>query len=92
VFSDVSTSQCTLYVPTGSVYLYRAADQWKDFTNIVGIDVTWEFADGTLTIGGTGDMISNASASDVPWYGYRTEIKTVVIGSGITGISDYAFA
>lgn len=28
---------CTLYVPEGTVDLYKAADQWKDFLNISGI-------------------------------------------------------
>ena len=28
-------STCTLYVPIGSKSLYQAANQWKDFTNIV---------------------------------------------------------
>lgn len=35
VFSSVPTSTCILYVPTGSKSLYAAADQWKDFTQIV---------------------------------------------------------
>jgi hypothetical protein len=30
-------ARCTLYVPTGSKNLYQAADQWKDFVNIVEI-------------------------------------------------------
>jgi hypothetical protein len=36
VFSFVNKSTCTLYVPTGSKALYQAANQWKDFTNILG--------------------------------------------------------
>ena len=35
VFSDVSTSTCKLYVPTGSKTLYAATNQWKDFVNII---------------------------------------------------------
>ncbi|MTK52459.1 leucine-rich repeat protein [Paludibacter sp.] len=35
VFWRVSTTSCTLYVPTGSKMLYAAADQWKDFVNLV---------------------------------------------------------
>jgi len=40
VFSSVNTTTCTLYVPTGSKILYAAADQWKDFINIVEHTVT----------------------------------------------------
>lgn len=29
--------------------------------------------------------------TDVPWYSYKSQIKTIKIGSGITNIGDYAF-
>jgi len=35
VFNEINTTKCILYVPIGSKALYKAADQWKDFTNIV---------------------------------------------------------
>ena len=35
VFSMVNKITCTLYVPVGSKSAYQAANQWKDFTNIV---------------------------------------------------------
>ena len=34
-FLGVDKELCTLYVPKGSAELYRQADQWKDFQNIV---------------------------------------------------------
>ena len=37
VFSYVDTS-IPLYVPAESVEAYQTADQWKDFTNIIGLD------------------------------------------------------
>ncbi len=35
VFNGVPTSTCVLHVPAGTTELYRAADQWSAFTNIV---------------------------------------------------------
>lgn len=35
VFKYVDKTNCTLYVPVGSSAAYRAADQWKDFVNII---------------------------------------------------------
>ncbi|PXV69236.1 putative secreted protein (Por secretion system target) [Dysgonomonas alginatilytica] len=32
VFTGVNTATCKLYVPEGSVALYQAANQWKDFS------------------------------------------------------------
>jgi hypothetical protein len=37
VFYAVNTTTCTLYVPLNSANLYKAANQWQDFTHIVGI-------------------------------------------------------
>ena len=37
VFKDVDKTNCTLYVPTESKTAYQAANQWKDFANIVEI-------------------------------------------------------
>lgn len=34
-FSYVDKIKCTIYVPAGSKAAYQAADQWKDFVNIV---------------------------------------------------------
>ena len=37
---DISKWDCTLFVPTGSLSAYQAADQWKDFFFIEESDVT----------------------------------------------------
>ena len=37
IFQDLDCSQIPLYVPAGSIEAYKAADQWKDFTNILPI-------------------------------------------------------
>ena len=38
VFISVNMSACTLYVPKGSLSTYQAADVWKEFGKIIGID------------------------------------------------------
>ena len=35
VFANIDLNKCILYVPYGSKALYAAAEQWKDFKNIV---------------------------------------------------------
>ncbi|MDR0688024.1 MAG: leucine-rich repeat protein, partial [Prevotellaceae bacterium] len=44
----------------------------------------------TLAISGSGDMASYSSGS-APWYSYRSSIKTLTIGQGVTSIGSYAF-
>jgi len=37
VFFNVDKTKCTLFVPAGSIELYRSAEVWKDFENIQAI-------------------------------------------------------
>ena len=45
---------------------------------------------GILEINGTGDMTDYSTFSDVPWYNYKENIKSVTVENGITSIGDYA--
>jgi len=55
-----------------------------DSSGTCGTDVTWSLdGSGVLTISGTGAMTSH------PWS--ESQVKQVVIESGVTGISNYAF-
>ena len=62
-----------------------------------GTNLTWTLDDaGTLTISGTGAMTDwdNPSISNpelTPWYSRISEIKTVVIDSGVTAVGAWAF-
>ena len=55
--------------------------------------VSWAlYADGTMTISGSGAMANYASYTQQPWANYRHLIKHIVIGQNITSIGNYAFA
>ncbi|AGI47791.1 hypothetical protein TALC_00796 [Thermoplasmatales archaeon BRNA1] len=56
-----------------------------------GTSATWSYADGTLTISGTGTMSDYENARDAPWYPLNKDITTIVIQSGITSIGKFAF-
>ena len=53
----------------------------------------WSFdeATGTLTLDGSGAMKEYASAAEAPWYSYRDSIAHLVVKSGVTSLSSYAF-
>ena len=55
-----------------------------------GDGVSWRFADGTLTISGSGAM-QNYSYDNVPWQAMKKDITNVVVGDGVTSIGSYAF-
>ncbi len=57
-----------------------------------GDGLWWSFADGKLTIGGSGDMPDFASADYQPWASIRSEITEVEIQDGVTSIGAYAFS
>jgi len=42
VFWHTDQTQATLYVPRNSIKAYRAADQWREFANILGMEVEGE--------------------------------------------------
>ena len=52
---------------------------------------TLDTSDSTLVISGTGAMADYTSSSSVPWYSYRSYVKTVTIEDGVTSIGSYAF-
>ena len=56
-----------------------------------GDNLTWDLTNGVLTISGSGDMTNWSSSSDVPWYSYRANIKSIAIGNSVTSIGDRAF-
>ena len=67
--------------------------QLPDASGICGEDVTWSYdkTTRTLTVAGTGSMDDYPSKDVVPWNDYKKEVKTLVIGDGITGIGSNAF-
>ena len=58
-----------------------------------GDNLDWTFytINGVLSIKGTGEMADWFYGYYAPWYQYRSNIKTVLIYSGVTSIGDYAF-
>jgi len=54
--------------------------------------VTWSLdANGVFTVSGEGAMEDYTSADEVPWKDYLADITSVVIGEGVTHVSDYGF-
>ena len=100
-FYNIDKTNCTLYVPYGAKETYASTAGWNEFANIVelepetiggscGDNVNWNLKDGVLTISGSGSM-DNYSFDSMPWYEYKSEIKSVIINSGVTSIGKYAF-
>ncbi len=68
---------------------------WKLTVDEAGWDLSGKGDPYTLTLTGSGPMISYTSSSDVynraPWISYRNNITTLVVEDGITSIGDYNF-
>lgn len=62
-----------------------------DDNNKCGENLTWEFADGILTISGTGEMYDYSEDYLAPWSEHCVEITNVTISDGVTSIGSYAF-
>ncbi len=65
--------------------------------NRCGKNALWEYADGVLTISGSGEMYDfvydDGEDGDltVPWWEYHTQIKKVIVKQGITSIGACSF-
>lgn len=59
--------------------------------NKCGENLTWKFADGILTISGTGDMYNYSEDYLAPWSEHCFEITNVTISDGVTSIGSSAF-
>jgi len=104
VFSGVTLSNLTLYVYDFALPAYQDAPVWEDFGNIIGIpspsvsgttdNLTWNIANGVLTISGTGAMPNYSIIDGVttaPWGVYRNYFINVIIEDGVTSIGSNAF-
>ena len=47
---NVNKQTCILYVPIDYINLYRAADVWKDFANIIGVATDLQFEDQIVSV------------------------------------------
>lgn len=56
-----------------------------------GGSLTWTFADGKLTISGSGDMTDYSEWNLPPWYSFREEILWLSLPEGLTSVGDMAF-
>jgi len=65
VFMNVNKATCTLYVPYGAKAVYTAANQWKDFTNIVELDFSLSATRFNFAAGGGTTNVTITSA--VAW-------------------------
>ena len=99
VFMNTPSPICV--IPCGTLAAYQASDwasQVGEFVEegcapiqMCGDDLYWEYADGLLTITGTGEMYDYAADTDVPWYDVRGNIKTVSLPDAMTKIGQNAF-
>jgi len=62
-----------------------AQDPW------ISGDCTVTLSDGVMTVSGTGAMADYENYNYTPWYGYFSDIETIVIESGVTSIGNFAF-
>lgn len=79
-------SAAQLSMPEGVV-----SDCKTDASGECGDNVTWNLSGGTLTISGSGAMVEWTNAKYVPWKDHINEIRSVVIGSGVTNVGRAAF-
>lgn len=56
-----------------------------------GPQLRWSYADGVLTLTGSGEMSDFADGIFAPWYEYAPEIRAVSLPKGLTRVGSLAF-
>lgn len=82
------------YVLNGAVMHYGVSDDIAEKSGTCGPQLSWSLSnDGILVISGTGRMDDYAGGGDnvSPWYAYKSSIKKVIIGDGVTSTGYCAF-
>ena len=79
------------YVLNENMTMYAVWEK-LEATGTCGEKASWELnKSGTLRIYGEGAMQNYSYKSEMPWYKYISQIKSIVIEEGVTSIGDYAF-
>lgn len=77
---------------TQTVTVKYVPELTRDYHGKCGTNVYWTlYSDGTMYITGRGAMTSYSGYSKIPWNSYSSSIKNVIIGDGVTSISNNAF-
>jgi len=90
---------CVVVVAVVCAYLRGVDASWTELSadgrdepetsGTCGENVQWNFDKGTLSFSGSGDMY--AYSSDIPWHPLKSQIERVVVGEGITSLTNGSF-
>ena len=90
--TETEDSGYTFLMPDGDVSVSVSFTVKIIASGKCGNDLTWTLdAKDLLTVSGTGAMYDYSGSSDMPWYDYLADIKTVVIETGVASVGSYAF-
>lgn len=78
-------------VSEGTTIHYNARRPLTSESGTCGDGLSWTYADGTLTISGSGSMDAYTEESPAPWDSYGMEITGIRIEEGVTAIGARAF-
>ena len=89
VFYDVNKTSCTLYVPFGTSGAYKAADKWKDFTNIMEMTGLFPSAN-SVVFGANASTTDFFIASSMAWTAVSSEAWLTINPTSHEGSSSVA--
>ena len=77
---------------TGDANYYAQFDETMLASGSCGDNATWALTgNGTLSVVGTGAIGDYTDETTQPWYEYRDNIQSIIIGEGITVVGENAF-
>ena len=76
---------------TGSFAIKLEEANYSEASGYCGQNLTWNLADGLLTISGKGEMRNFWYSNEAPWRNYRDDVVKIIIEDGVTSIGSRAF-
>lgn len=87
----LNTRLMAIVMAAVTIFCAIPAAQAAETEGTCGVGLTWSFADGTLTIAGSGAISDYAKPEDIPWYSFREQILRLSLPDGLTRIGNMAF-
>jgi len=92
IFNNVNKTACILHVPYGTASRYRAANQWKDFSNIVEATNGFNLSVGTVSVAAAAGSTATVNVTaNVSWTASSDQTWLTVNPSSGTNNSTLTF-
>ena len=91
-FNGTQQQWNAISIENSNTPLTNATIHYSGIGGSCGDNATWSYSNGILTIFGSGAIYDYENKSDRPWNEYASQITSITVSDGITGLGRLAFS